>query len=168
MGNKSSKVARPVISPQDILSERLKNEETQKKQLQNQYDELRVKHSNLTFHYLALQEEVGDGKDLEDRLKKNMEMLENNLMSNYGLIDTQNSLITEKTDLIKQKERELKDLEKKLAELAAEISTQDRVFSFENEDLNNLSSNIGYYKKLTYLLCSIIIAYSIYRILTKN
>jgi chromosome segregation ATPase len=167
MGNKSSKVAKPVISPQDILSERLRNEETQKKQLQNQYDELRIKHSNLTMHYIALQEEVGDGKDLEDKLKRNMEILENNLVSNYGLIDTQNSLIDEKSSLIIEKEKEIKDLERKLTELESEINTQERVFSFENEDLDSLGSNIGYYKKLTYLLCAIIIAYSVYRMLTK-
>ena len=32
MGNKSSRVAKPVISPQDILAERVRNEEQQKKQ----------------------------------------------------------------------------------------------------------------------------------------
>ena len=167
MGNKSSKVAKPVVSPQDILAERLKNEENDKKQLQNQYDQLRIKHSNLTVHYLALQEEVGDGKDLEQRLKKNMELLESNLNSNYDVIDTQNLLLTEKIELIGQKERELKELEKKLSELSNEIDTQQRVYSFESEDLGQLGSNIGYYKKITYLLCSIIIAYSIYRMVTK-
>ena len=167
MGNKSSRVAKPVISPQDILAERVRNEEQQKKQLQDQYDQLKIKHSNLTMHYIALQEEVGDGNNLEDRMKKSMEILENNLVSNYGLIDTQNSLISEKNSLLIEKEKEIKTLEKKLNNLLMEINTQDRVYSFESDDLGQITSNIGYYKKITYLLSSIIIAYAIYRIISK-
>jgi chromosome segregation ATPase len=167
MGNKSSRVAKPVISPQDILAERVRNEEIQKKQLQDQFDQLRIKHSNLTMHYLALQEEVGDGNNLEESLKKKMEILENNLVSNYGLIDTQGDLINEKNDLIRQKEDEINKLEKKLTELIIDINTQDRVFSFESNDLDIIGNNIGYYKKITYLLSSLIIAYSVYRIVVK-
>jgi len=168
MGNKSSRVAKPVISPQDILAERLRNEEQQKKQLQQNYDELRIKHSNLTVHYIALQEEVGNGSDIETRMKENMEILENNLVSNYGLIDTQKTLISEKDNMIIEKEKEMKELEKKMANLLSQINTQERVFSFENQDLGQITSNIGYYKKITYLLCSIIIAYSIYKIIKKQ
>lgn len=168
MGNKSSRVAKPVISPQDILAERLRNEEQQKKQLQQNFDELRIKHSNLTVHYIALQEEIGDGNDIETKMKKNMEMLENNLVSNYGLLDTQNLLISEKDNLIVEKEKEIKELEKKMANLLSEINTQERVFSFENQDFGQITSNIGYYKKIAYLLCSLIIVYSIYKIVKKQ
>lgn len=168
MGNKTSREAKPVISPQDILAERVKNEEIQKKQLQDEYDQLRIKHSNLIAYYKSLQEEVGDGSNLRERYEKKLGMVEGNLQSNFMLLDIQNDLMKEKTEIIREKEKKIKELEAKLNELMLKQNTQERVYTLENDDLGEIKNKIGYYKKITYLLCSIIIAYSVYRIIVKS